>query len=187
MASRLLQLSERTLKLAPVVARIPADGSLPRAGAHWQARGGWLRHELVNMCTSISPSSPCRPSATRSPQPRLRSCVRRRRVTGRTCPSRRRKPCTGSASAKRYAEIVRPSTSNVVGKSPIRLSGSFLYLPFGATLWVWIFLKKFVYGPLPESCSPEAKEAQLKRMIDLRVNPIDGVASKWDYENNRWK
>ncbi|KAI5641202.1 cytochrome c oxidase subunit IV domain-containing protein [Phthorimaea operculella] len=32
----------------------------------------------------------------------------------------------------------------------------------------------------------ENQKAQLKRMLDLKVNPIDGLASKWDYENNRW-
>lgn len=33
----------------------------------------------------------------------------------------------------------------------------------------------------------EKKQAQLRRMIDMRVDPIDGLTSKWDYENNRWK
>jgi len=48
-------------------------------------------------------------------------------------------------------------------------------------------MRKYVYGPLPESCSEEAKLAQLERMVQLRMNPIDGIGSKWDYENNRWK
>jgi len=55
------------------------------------------------------------------------------------------------------------------------------------SLWIYAFMKKFVYGPMPASTSEEAKKAQLERMIQLRVNPISGVASKWDYENNRWK
>merc|ERR1711926_11822 len=28
----------------------------------------------------------------------------------------------------------------------------------------------------------EKQEAQLKRMIDMQMNPIEGLASKWDYE-----
>jgi len=35
--------------------------------------------------------------------------------------------------------------------------------------------------------SLEYRQAQLKRMIDLRVDPIDGLSSKWDYEKNTWK
>jgi len=55
------------------------------------------------------------------------------------------------------------------------------------SLWFYAWMKKNVFGPLPASFSPEAKELQLKRMIDMRVNPIDGLSSHWDYEKNRWK
>lgn len=40
---------------------------------------------------------------------------------------------------------------------------------------------------LPPSFSLESRQAQLQRMIDMRVNPIDGLTSKWDYEKNEWK
>ncbi|XP_022116289.1 cytochrome c oxidase subunit 4 isoform 1, mitochondrial [Pieris rapae] len=55
------------------------------------------------------------------------------------------------------------------------------------SLWVYMGVKMFVYSPLPESFSEESQKAQLRRMLDLKVNPIDGMSSKWDYENNRWK
>ncbi|OWR48774.1 cytochrome c oxidase subunit 4 isoform 1, mitochondrial-like isoform X2 [Danaus plexippus] len=55
------------------------------------------------------------------------------------------------------------------------------------SLWFYMAMKKFVYNPLPESFSEESQKAQLKRMLDLKVNPVDGLSSKWDYENNRWK
>lgn len=44
-----------------------------------------------------------------------------------------------------------------------------------------------VYGDLPASFSEESQKAQLKRMLDLEMNPIHGLSSKWDYENKRWK
>ncbi|PSN32354.1 hypothetical protein C0J52_21638 [Blattella germanica] len=44
-----------------------------------------------------------------------------------------------------------------------------------------------VFKPLPESFSEESKRAQLKRMIDLRVSPIEGLGSKYDYEKGEWK
>jgi cytochrome c oxidase subunit 4 len=44
-----------------------------------------------------------------------------------------------------------------------------------------------VYKELPPSFSEERKKAQLKRMIDMRVNPIEGISSKYDYEKGEWK
>ncbi|XP_026476705.1 cytochrome c oxidase subunit 4 isoform 1, mitochondrial-like [Ctenocephalides felis] len=54
-------------------------------------------------------------------------------------------------------------------------------------LWAYLGVKHFVYAPLPESFSEESKKAQLKRMLDLEVNPVTGLSSKWDYENKKWK
>ena len=53
--------------------------------------------------------------------------------------------------------------------------------------WIYFGMKLFVYYDLPETFSEERQKAQLKRMLDMKVNPVDGLASKWDYENNRWK
>ena len=44
-----------------------------------------------------------------------------------------------------------------------------------------------MYEPFPSSFSEEAQAAQLKRMIDLEVNPVEGLASKYDYEKGQWK
>lgn len=44
-----------------------------------------------------------------------------------------------------------------------------------------------VYPPLGESFSPEWKEKQLEYMLALKVDPIEGISSKWDYEKQRWK
>ena len=50
-----------------------------------------------------------------------------------------------------------------------------------ATNWV------VVYGPLRECFKEENRSAQLRRIIDLQVNPIQGLGSKWDYEKDEWK
>uniref|UniRef100_A0A8W7P9V9 Cytochrome c oxidase subunit 4 n=1 Tax=Anopheles coluzzii TaxID=1518534 RepID=A0A8W7P9V9_ANOCL len=50
-----------------------------------------------------------------------------------------------------------------------------------------MLLKAFVYEPIPETFDEEHQKAQLKRMLDLNINPIHGVSSKWDYDNNKWK
>jgi len=53
--------------------------------------------------------------------------------------------------------------------------------------WIFFWMKAFVYGPIPETFTKERQEAQLKRMIDMQMNPIEGLASKWDYEKGQWK
>ncbi|XP_054744064.1 cytochrome c oxidase subunit 4 isoform 1, mitochondrial [Anastrepha obliqua] len=57
----------------------------------------------------------------------------------------------------------------------------------GLAIWIAIFMNLFVYDELPITFDDEHKKAQLKRMIDLEVNPVTGLTSKWDYENNKWK
>lgn len=57
---------------------------------------------------------------------------------------------------------------------------------------VYIFINSNVYflvypKELPDSFKLENRQAQLQRMIDMRVNPIDGLGSKWDYEKGDWK
>lgn len=44
-----------------------------------------------------------------------------------------------------------------------------------------------VYHDNPITLDEEHQKAQLKRMLDLEINPIHGISSKWDYENKKWK
>ncbi|RZC36567.1 cytochrome c oxidase subunit IV [Asbolus verrucosus] len=54
-------------------------------------------------------------------------------------------------------------------------------------LWGFYGMKTFVYGPLPHTFEEEYRKAQLRRIIDLQINPIQGISSKWDYEKDEWK
>ncbi|XP_075985627.1 uncharacterized protein LOC142982828 [Anticarsia gemmatalis] len=65
------------------------------------------------------------------------------------------------------------------------MGGVFLLTSF--TFWVFMFNHYYVVEPLPASLARTAQKAQLRRMLELRVNPIDGLSSKWDYDNDRWK
>ncbi|CAJ0578184.1 unnamed protein product, partial [Mesorhabditis spiculigera] len=49
------------------------------------------------------------------------------------------------------------------------------------------FLNNVVYPPIPPTFQDEYKEAQIMRTIVLEKGAFLGPASKWDYENNRWK
>ncbi|XP_030379296.1 cytochrome c oxidase subunit 4 isoform 1, mitochondrial [Scaptodrosophila lebanonensis] len=44
-----------------------------------------------------------------------------------------------------------------------------------------------LYGPFPETFEEERRQAQLRRIIQLEMQPITGLSSKWDYEKNKWK
>ncbi|KAK8748682.1 hypothetical protein OTU49_015943 [Cherax quadricarinatus] len=54
-------------------------------------------------------------------------------------------------------------------------------------IWIYMWMKMYVYDDLPESFKPEHQEAQLKRMIGLGANPVQGISSKWDYAKGDWK
>lgn len=54
-------------------------------------------------------------------------------------------------------------------------------------IWLFILQQIFVAPPKPESFRPSNVRAQMRRMIDMQNNPIQGIASKWDYEKNDWK
>ncbi|CAB3244901.1 unnamed protein product [Arctia plantaginis] len=55
------------------------------------------------------------------------------------------------------------------------------------TFWIMMLNHYYVFEPLPASCSKTSQKAQLRRMLELRVAPIDGLSSHWDYDNDRWK
>ncbi|KAF2896720.1 hypothetical protein ILUMI_09455 [Ignelater luminosus] len=62
---------------------------------------------------------------------------------------------------------------------------------FITTFGIVIFLLEimFVYSnqERPVSFSDEHKRAQLRRMFDLRMEPITGISSQWNYEKDTWK
>ncbi|XP_078066712.1 cytochrome c oxidase subunit 4 isoform 1, mitochondrial [Mustelus asterias] len=57
----------------------------------------------------------------------------------------------------------------------------------GFTGLIVLWQKTFVYGDVPLTFSDDWKAKQTKRMLDMKMNPVEGIASMWDYENNKWK
>eukprot|EP00092_Neocalanus_flemingeri_P050173 GFUD01057885.1.p1 GENE.GFUD01057885.1~~GFUD01057885.1.p1 ORF type:complete len:193 (-),score=52.49 GFUD01057885.1:321-899(-) len=55
-------------------------------------------------------------------------------------------------------------------------------------VWGYLWMKAFVYGKVPDTITNEDKQkAQIDRMIAMRVNPIEGLTSNYDYEKGQWK
>ncbi|XP_068159405.1 cytochrome c oxidase subunit 4 isoform 1, mitochondrial [Drosophila tropicalis] len=44
-----------------------------------------------------------------------------------------------------------------------------------------------IYDPLPETYDEDRRQAQLRRIIQLQIQPITGISSKWCYHTNKWK
>jgi len=55
-------------------------------------------------------------------------------------------------------------------------------------IWGYLWMKAYVYGTVPDTITDEEKQkAQIDRMIALRVNPVEGLTSNYDYEKGQWK
>nr|XP_006008802.1 PREDICTED: cytochrome c oxidase subunit 4 isoform 1, mitochondrial-like [Latimeria chalumnae] len=79
-----------------------------------------------------------------------------------------------------YAEMKKPSN-----EWKTVLGGTFLFIGFtGLVVW---WQRLYVFPPAPHTFSEDWIAKQTKKMIDMRVNPIEGLASNWDYEKNEWK
>uniref|UniRef100_A0A8C3KNA0 Cytochrome c oxidase subunit 4 n=1 Tax=Calidris pygmaea TaxID=425635 RepID=A0A8C3KNA0_9CHAR len=65
------------------------------------------------------------------------------------------------------------------------LGGVLFFL--GLTGLILIWQKHYMYGPIPHTFSDEWLSAQTKRMLDMRINPVEGISAQWDFDKNEWK
>ena len=64
-----------------------------------------------------------------------------------------------------------------------------MYTFISMYIYIFFFFQNLfsVYPPMPCTMAPEHQSKMLETMIHLRVDPITGLTSKYDYVNNRWK
>jgi len=74
---------------------------------------------------------------------------------------------------------------NEDGSWKYMVGGTLLGLSF--SLFMWYFCKLYVYNPVPESMTLEGRLRTLRYEIAIRKDPIDGLASRWDYDKDQWK
>ncbi|KAM5220177.1 cytochrome c oxidase subunit 4 isoform 2, mitochondrial isoform 3-T5 [Hipposideros larvatus] len=61
----------------------------------------------------------------------------------------------------------------------------FFFCGFTALLIWW--QRVYVFPKKPITLTDEWKAQQLQRILDMKGNPVQGLASRWDYEKKEWK
>ncbi|KAA0706985.1 Cytochrome c oxidase subunit 4 isoform 2, mitochondrial [Triplophysa tibetana] len=94
-------------------------------------------------------------------------------------PLERRETCLMTFNMT-YAEMKRPSS-----EWKTVLGGIFFFI--GLTGLVVLWQRLYVYPPRPRTLDDEWQSMQVKRMLDMRMNPVEGFSAQWDYEKGQWK
>ncbi|XP_039961473.1 cytochrome c oxidase subunit 4 isoform 1, mitochondrial-like [Bactrocera tryoni] len=116
----------------------------------------------------------------REPDPEI--CALREKETGdwRKLSIDEKKQLYRYSFRKTFAEMKAPTSD-----WKFSLGAALIAVSIG--IWLSQSYAHGIYPEYPETFDEKRRSAQLKRMIALEVNPVTGLASKWDYEKDRWK
>lgn len=84
-----------------------------------------------------------------------------------------------------FCQTFQEFRTPTAGKASEIIGYSLILISVG--IWVFIIFQFTIFPEKPESFRPSNVRAQMRRMIDLQMNPVQGISSNWDYEKNDWK
>ncbi|XP_012521236.1 PREDICTED: cytochrome c oxidase subunit 4 isoform 2, mitochondrial [Propithecus coquereli] len=61
----------------------------------------------------------------------------------------------------------------------------FFFFGFAALVIWW--QRVYMFPEKPITLTDEWRAQQLQRILDMKANPVQGLASRWDYEKKQWK
>lgn len=79
--------------------------------------------------------------------------------------------------------LVENEAPNCEGR---RIFGNVLFM-MSIPIVLYAILQNTLMPPMPQTMSDQGKKQMVRYWIDVGAEPLDGVASKWDYEKNQWK
>ncbi|KAM6163123.1 cytochrome c oxidase subunit 4 isoform 2, mitochondrial [Rhynchocyon petersi] len=65
------------------------------------------------------------------------------------------------------------------------MGGVFFFFGFTALLIWW--QRVYMFPEKPFTLTDEWKAQQLQRILDMKGNPVQGLAARWDYDKKEWK
>uniref|UniRef100_A0A1A9W0A5 Cytochrome c oxidase subunit 4 n=1 Tax=Glossina brevipalpis TaxID=37001 RepID=A0A1A9W0A5_9MUSC len=181
MAMRVLNMALRR-QLAAQVTRCPQIGSV--ASVHTLDKIG--KREIVGYgwngtaCYADRVDYPMPAVRFREPNNEINNLRQKEKGDWKKLSLDEKKALYRASFCQTFAELQAPT-----GEWKKHLGVGFIFTAMA--IWIAILMNLFVYDELPITFDDEHKKAQLKRMIDLEMNPVTGLASKWDYQNNKWK
>ncbi|KAG7283452.1 hypothetical protein CRUP_035245 [Coryphaenoides rupestris] len=82
-------------------------------------------------------------------------------------------------------EQTYPEMKHTTGEWKTVLAGILTFVGLTGLMIIWQSI--YVYPEKPKTFNEDWQARQLQRMLDMRVNPVEGISSKWDYEKAQWK
>lgn len=125
-------------------------------------------------------SIPCPPIRYKRPSPEMDALREKEKGDWKSLTIDEKKTLYRYSFCQTFAEFEAPTPEWK------HIAGNVMFL-ISIPIFLYVLFRKTILPPLPDTLSDEGKKKVVRFYIDNAVDPIEGVASKWDYEKNEWK